>query len=135
MDNYIERIDPALRVLRSIKDEEFQIHSWPNCTLGNCAKDRWFNENGFGFHAKSGSIPSFEDTIGCEAGARFFGIPVEVSNRLFVAGDPILGSAYRTRNPERKEAIAHLEVLKMKKLAELEVGTEIHAEDFVAVDA
>lgn len=134
MDTYVERIDNALRVLRSIKDEDFQINAWPKCVLGHCAQDSWFNERGFEFLSPTGSIPSFDHETGCVAGARFFGITFEVSQRLFVAADPILGSAYTTRNPARKEAIAHLEVLKMKKLAEIEVGTEIEAKDFVAAE-
>ncbi len=135
MDTYVERIDNALRVLRSIKDEDYCISSWPHCTLGNCAKDAWFNSEGFGFSPNTGSIPYFDDSTGCEAGSKFFGITYEVSNRLFVAGDPVLGSAYASRNPARKEAIAQFEVLRMKKLAEIETGTLVEAEDFVAVDA
>jgi hypothetical protein len=134
MDTYVERIDNALRVLRTIKDEDFQINAWPRCTLGNCAKDAWFNEKGFGFNTHAGTIPSFGDVAGCAAGAAFFGISHEVSERLFIAGDPILGSAYASRNPARKEAIAHLEILRMKKLAEIEVGGKIEAKDFVAAE-
>jgi len=136
MDTYVERIDNALRVLRSIEDEDFQINAWPRCVLGHCAQDGWFNENGFGFHQATGRIPAFEGETGCTAGARFFGIPPEVSVRLFIVGEPFFNSAYTSRQPRRKEAIAHLEILRMKQLAAIDTGTKIdvRVEDFVAAE-
>jgi len=132
---YVERIDNALRVMRSVRDEDFQINAWPRCVLGHCALDTWFNDNGFGFRYASGRIPAFDGEVGCLAGAKFFGITLEVSTHIFVASDPERGGAYTTRHPDRKAAIAHLEILRMKKLAESVPGSTIEVTDFVAVDA
>lgn len=66
-------------------------------------------------------------------GAMLFGISDEVSRHLFVAGDGITG-AYKEPTPSRRAVCAQLEVLKLKKLAEIETGGTIEVEDFVAVE-
>lgn len=130
---YVERIDNALRVLRDeTEDLGFNLNAWGACALGHCAKDRWFNSQGFKTRTQN-AIPTFEGVDGLTAGAKLFGISPEVSERLFVTGNFETG-AYQGR-PTRKAVIAQLEVLRMKKLAEIETGGTIEAKDFAFIDA
>jgi hypothetical protein len=130
MTDFVERVDNALRVLRSVEDADFDLATWPRCVLGHCARDAWCNEQGFGL---SRHLPTYEDVSGCDAGAKFFGIPLTVALHLFVTGDFVHG-AYKAC-PSRKAVLAHLEVLRLKKLAEIETGGLVAVEDFVAVGA
>lgn len=126
---YLDRIDNALRVLRAVSDKDFALNSWRDCALGHCAKDAWFQDQGVTFQG----LPSFENQLGCHAGAALFGVSPEVSRHLFVAGDGITG-AYKELSPSRRAVCAQFEVLRMKKLAEIETGGKIEVEDFVAIE-
>ena len=130
---YVDRIDNALRVLRTVPDKDFAMNSWRDCALGHCSREAWFNDQGFGFTSRLASIPGFEGQSGYEAGAKFFGIPLEVSQHLFVIGDGITGP-YKNLTPGRRAVLAQLEVLRMKKLAEIETGGLIEVKDFEAVE-
>ena len=128
---YVERINNALRVIRGVQDESFNLNAWPYCVLGHCATDVWFKSQGL--RASRSSIPSFANEDGLEAGARLFGISHEVAERLFLTGNWETGAYYG--NATRKAVLAHLEVLKMKKLAEIETGRTVEVRDFEAVKA
>ena len=75
----------------------------------------------------------FEDEDGLVAGARLFGISNQVAEHLFLTGTPE-AFAYHGQ-ATRKKVIGHLEILRMKKLAESVPGSTIDVTDFVSVDA
>ena len=130
---YVERIDNALRVLRNIEDSSFNMNAWPHCVLGHCASDAWFNSQGLKTRTRTGCLPVFEGEDGILAGVKFFGISNQVAEHLFLTGTPEAG-AYQWL-ASRKKAIGHLEVLRMKKLAESVPGSTIEVTDFVSADA
>lgn len=132
------RLENALRVLRTVRDESFSIAHWrldiekpdaveqehreqPSCgfvacAVGHMAMDPWFNDQGLtleklnnGYSVKIIGFPDHQLYDSFEALGVFFDLPLANVRRLFS------GITYALRNPPVSAVIGRIEELLEKE--------------------
>jgi len=105
-DQYVERVENLIRVVGSVRDEDFNLQNWCNCAVGHAAKDAYFIARGFNPMRGVELGKSLMPEIG-----KFFDISVERAIELFVI-NPI--RKYQSRH----DMLAALRVLLLEKMAQ-----------------
>ena len=134
-DQYIERVENLIRVVSSVRDEDFDLAKWCHCAIGHAVKDAYFIAQGLD--------SAFTD---CEVGksymreiGEFFDIHAARASSLFI---PNLNGGYGSR----KQVLAALRVLLLEKMAQqievdipisgvlIQPGQTLHVEELAEID-
>jgi len=119
-DQYIERVENLIRVVGSVRDEDFNLQNWCNCAIGHAVKDAYFIARGFNPMRDVEPGQSLMPEIGL-----FFDISEKRAAELFI---PDVCGKYQSR----KDVLAALRVLLLEKMAqEMRLEESIDCNDAV----
>ena len=104
-NQYIERVENLIRVVGSVRDEDFSLGRWCSCAIGHAVKDAYFIARGFNPMRDVESGRSLMIEIG-----QFFDISAVRAISLFVPQVGYVGA--------RKDVLAALRVLLLEKMAQ-----------------
>jgi hypothetical protein len=105
-DQYIERVENLIRVVGSVRDEDFNLYKWCDCAIGHAIKDPYFKAWEFDPMLSYLVGVSFMGEI-----AEFFGISKDRAGKIFL---PNIGTNYKTR----QDVLMALRVLLLEKMAQ-----------------
>jgi len=105
-DKFVERVENLIRVVGSVRDEDFSLGRWCSCAIGHAVKDAYFIAIGFNPMRDCDPVRVLIGDLG-----KFFDISEKRAVAIFIPG---ADGKYESR----KDVLAALRVLLLEKMAQ-----------------